>query len=550
MASSRWKRFAFFDRHTLNIPSDVFEDLIPSVKQSTTATNIDTQKQRNSTATDGESSSNAAAIDGQERIIGSSSARQEASLGNDAISLVVTTAALPLLSKPVASASTVSGQSLSTSTLSNSGTANDASHMTGLEAMWASLSTCSALPFEPNEGGVLPAPTIELPSQGQQGLVVSNKDPHQQQQHRLSTAVDGLVLCFVTSRHTPLVHCFDLSVRCNPPSSSNDSSGGSGFDGAARNKVERPRVALEDMDGWRGYFAPFPSQVIQQYQQQAPAVSAARRDGSRPTAPSTADLSPKRVVSISSCRCPDRHRPVHVACVTSNHLAVWEDPHLHLVYRRPLSTNAATIAPPSDSIIFTAAASSGFPQQQLWAEGEYTVVDILPGLVAIGTSTGAVLVYVYTYNNNGVRKSLRPYLRIPSPPGSGMEVVSIKLSQDQRKASAFVSYNRSSLQGGSNIGLTSSNTSSGMNQSTVGICCYEIPLSNAHTHNILSAPSARHDLDGRYVGSSNLVDSYSKPSSYDDSYNDGLRLTVVSIFYACLGKEFDIAKEYVFSPKI
>ena len=29
MASSRWKRFAFFDRHTLNLPSQVVEDLIP-----------------------------------------------------------------------------------------------------------------------------------------------------------------------------------------------------------------------------------------------------------------------------------------------------------------------------------------------------------------------------------------------------------------------------------------------------------------------------------------------------------------------------------------
>lgn len=29
MASSRWKRFAFFDRHTLNLPSPVLEDLLP-----------------------------------------------------------------------------------------------------------------------------------------------------------------------------------------------------------------------------------------------------------------------------------------------------------------------------------------------------------------------------------------------------------------------------------------------------------------------------------------------------------------------------------------
>jgi hypothetical protein len=29
MASSRWKRFAFFERHTLSLASEVLEDLIP-----------------------------------------------------------------------------------------------------------------------------------------------------------------------------------------------------------------------------------------------------------------------------------------------------------------------------------------------------------------------------------------------------------------------------------------------------------------------------------------------------------------------------------------
>ena len=37
MASSRWKRFAFFERQTLTIPPDILEDLIPSSSIITTA---------------------------------------------------------------------------------------------------------------------------------------------------------------------------------------------------------------------------------------------------------------------------------------------------------------------------------------------------------------------------------------------------------------------------------------------------------------------------------------------------------------------------------
>ena len=42
MASSRWKRFAFFERQTLTIPPDILEDLIPS--SSSSSNNITTTK--------------------------------------------------------------------------------------------------------------------------------------------------------------------------------------------------------------------------------------------------------------------------------------------------------------------------------------------------------------------------------------------------------------------------------------------------------------------------------------------------------------------------
>lgn len=136
-------------------------------------------------------------------------------------------------------------------------------------------------------------------------------------------------------------------------------------------------------------------------------------------------------------------------------------------------------------------------------DGEGSVVDIVPGLVAIGTSAGTVLIYHFAH----ARQGLRLYLKIPPPSSStatSCRVTSVKLYLGVDKANVFVAY-----QGDGNAATV-----------TTGLCCYDMPAPIRGFVGTLSAPLARHDLDGRHVASSNLLDAY--PSS-----SAGLQLTVV-----------------------
>lgn len=120
-------------------------------------------------------------------------------------------------------------------------------------------------------------------------------------------------------------------------------------------------------------------------------------------------------------------------------------------------------------------------------DGNPCAVDIVPGIVAVGSDKGSV--HIYTYG--GGRHILRSYLTIPPPPSPGLAVVTCKLATTGSKASVFVAYKRDST------------TSSPRSNS--GVCCYEMPLPGPSSSHI-SAPSARHDLDGRHVPSSSLCD--------------------------------------------
>jgi hypothetical protein len=421
MASSRWKRFAFFERHTLNLPSEVLEDLIPlgSDEHST------------------------------RRSLRSLSLAGEESF-NDSVSLVVTTAALPLTSRP---------KEKDPSKTSSSGGQDKDTNTDALEAMWSSLTACAATQFDPENDEQGKTPKVQLSSQAQlprsssQGVGAVASQP----------ATDGLVLSFVTSSDTELVHCFDVTARCNPP-------------------ITEITKELEDLDGWRGYFAAFTKPVRSR--------RGTHDDVVAEHIESSADS--ERVIDISTCRLQRGHKPVHVACLARTQVCVWEDPHLHLSCRRPLTSPAST----EDAKIYNLSvawnsANDGFCQ----------VVDIVPGIVAVGTDTGAVNVFVYDESKN---TGLKRYLRIPPPPAGGLEVVSVRVSLGDVKASIFVAYRRSS--------------NATVQMSTAGICCYDMPLPGNSSASI-SGPSARHDLDGRYVGSPSLVDAVSS--------SNGMQMTVV-----------------------
>ena len=145
-----------------------------------------------------------------------------------------------------------------------------------------------------------------------------------------------------------------------------------------------------------------------------------------------------------------------------------------------------------------------FYLQSPWNEtkdGNACAVDIVPGLVAVGTDKGAVRIFTY----GGGRRVLRSYLNIPPPPSPGMSVVTCKLSVGEEKASVFVAYRRDS--------------SASSPRSTAGVCCYEMPLPGPNPSQV-SAPSARHDLDGRHVPSPSLCDAVAT--------KDAVLFTVVS----------------------
>lgn len=398
MASSRWKRFAFFERHQLNLNADVIEDILPSESES----DLSRRSLR--------------------------AAGQEA--GDDSISLVATTASLTFNSKPPSRES------------SPEATDEDA-----MSAMWASLTACTS-----------PDSAKDSEQERTDSILFRQSEAISSNAAKSPSSLDGLVLAFVTSANTDLVHCFDITLRCNPP--------------------QLFGKDLDDMDGWRGYFAPFSKR------QGGPSSHDAENMEERPV---------ENIVAIASCRGESGHNPVMLACVSKNNVKVWEDPHFHLSCRRPIK------APQTPN------ESKTFSLQKDWntADGDCLSVDIIPSLLAVGTTSGVVIVYAI----KATGRLLRSYLRIPAPPTGDNAAVSVKLhAEGENKASVFVAYRR---------------TTDAQSQASSGVCCYEFPLPNPASSSMISAPSARHDLDGRPVGSASLVDSFTNPS--------GLQFMVVSL---------------------
>ena len=217
--------------------------------------------------------------------VGLSRAAEQA---NEAVSVQVSTAALPLNSKPA----------------DNKGQATN-SDENAVNSMWSSLTAC--MPSELPDDGETGA--INLPSQAQMLADDSNVASS-------GTAVDGLVLVFVASQDTDRIHCFDVTVRCNPPKSSDKD--------------------LEDLDGWRGYIAPLKGQK----QKTPPAGASGRTLEDRIISEHMEAGEPTEgIVGIATCRATSGHRPLHMACITKSSVAVCVDPHLYLSwYVKEMST--------------------------------------------------------------------------------------------------------------------------------------------------------------------------------------------------------------------
>jgi hypothetical protein len=126
-----------------------------------------------------------------------------------------------------------------------------------------------------------------------------------------------------------------------------------------------------------------------------------------------------------------------------------------------------------------------------------SAVDIVPGIVAVGTNNGGL--HIFTYGSG--RHVLRPYLTVPPPPSNDMSIVTCKISVGKEKMSIFVAYHRQKR------ALRNSTAGASLStRTTAGVSCYDIPLPQGAYPTPVSAPSARHDLDGRNCTSSSLCD--------------------------------------------
>lgn len=298
MASSRWKRFAFFEKNALSLPSEVLEDLIP-VGESSKGTTSGSRSSRRSVTSLSESSAEAS---------------------NNRVNLVVTTAALPLDSKP-------SAAQLGSINNGNAGKNNDENAI-ALNGMWSSVTACN--PMEGFPTAASGASNLRLHSQAQafedDRNVVSS-----------GTAIDGIVLAFVTSRDTNRVHCFDISVRCNSKNKEGGNNKNDAATGTNAGKSGKKNGDLEDLDGWRGYLAP-----MKRFQQETSSGNDAggtrssedriisEHMGGSANNSGTSGMPKDGIVGIATCRASSGHKPIHMACITANDLVVCVDPHLYL----------------------------------------------------------------------------------------------------------------------------------------------------------------------------------------------------------------------------
>ena len=324
MASSRWKRFAFFDRSNLQLNAQVLDDLIPGLDNTASSSR---------------------------RVVGVND--------GDSICMRVCSAGLPLDGASTAVAVTSTAQKPESVTMS----------------FYKSLTACSAPQTNATDD-------VMLPSQSNNSLISYEKN---QNMH------DGLILCWLTSTETDLVHCVDLTQRCS----------GRGAE-------------QETLDGWRGYYSAFP---VEQ-----PKQGSARLED-RIISEHLADASTasgERVVDVATMR--DQDGTLFLACISDTNVAVHVDPHLHLSCRLPLSHVSGTDRP----VTYSLATS--------WTTGHCTTVDIQPGFVAVGNDIGGAVIYQIQKN------VLRHWVTLTG--STGVSVSSVKIHLEPTKLNLFVCYHR------------------------------------------------------------------------------------------------------------
>jgi len=280
MASSRWKRFAFFDRKNLSLPPVVVKDIIPSKSSgnrgSTTSDNLDQkflyQNYELSTTNNNEGES-------LEDVIKIGSGEYFSLVAANNVSLPVS------LSSGGEGTNDTSEDSAS-SQLQTMGVATKR----GVGGDGAAAMNTSLIALRQQQQNTS---TDRMSSRGGNTSTSNNvmtiKHTNTANNNSNSEGDGELLLLFASSRNTSLVHCIDITLRCTPSnphlmvassqqqqdtsdaanqimqnegiSSNNNAfaSSSTTTNSPKRNNTTDTNVDVEDLDGWRGHYNPFTS---------------------------------------------------------------------------------------------------------------------------------------------------------------------------------------------------------------------------------------------------------------------------------------------------
>lgn len=392
MASSRWKRFAFFERQTLNI-TDILEDLMDRPDSSP-----EQSKSLRSLAAAATSSA-------------------------EALSFVASTAGLP--------------------------PSNTAASSTSDPILVSSLNACinptlATTTSMVTDDTTTTTSTVPLPTSGSS----HHRNPNSRS--------DGLVLAFIGSKDCPRVHCLDLTRRCH---------------------------ALPDdaADGWRGYVSLTTNGVVD--------LAVCRYETTTNG-------------SSSSRHSLQQHRPLLLACLHTTSLTVYQDPHVGLSAKKPFAQDETTTTTSNSPNVVSIPAEDGTHP---------VAVDISPsGKVAVGTQEGVVHVYQLLFSRTpGGAPTLKSSVRIPPPPSTtSAAVVSLRWSSSSSSTEEDDDDDDRNARRTEDSSPTQPHLFVAY---TEGLCCYHLPATTptvmtTGTSSGWAAPTGRHDLDGRALGSPSLVD--------------------------------------------
>jgi len=254
MASSRWKRFAFFDRKNLPLPPAVTKDLVPS---NDIGGNHQRQRQRQSRQQQGSTNyTDNEALDPRFLYPEESSSDDCTKIGHgEYFSLVA--------AENVSLPSSLFGGGSDGAIKRGAGGDGAPAMQAGLMAMKSSTSRSNGKTF--SRGNLQNSASFETSTTSSTTKLGNNEG-----------GGGELLLLFASSRNTPLVHCIDVTVRCTPqnPHSIRESeengtagaasssvagstSGRDAFASNSSNAGNNDASNPEDLDGWRGHYNPF-----------------------------------------------------------------------------------------------------------------------------------------------------------------------------------------------------------------------------------------------------------------------------------------------------